>query len=533
MEISTIKQNSTLQAGKYKVISVLGKGGFGITYLAEQTALGRKVAIKEFFMKELCNRDELSSRVTLGTLGARDTVFRFREKFLKEARNLAKFNHPNIVRIIDVFEENDTAYYVMEYAEGGSLSEKLAQMGHMPEQEATHYIRQIALALDYVHKRRMNHLDVKPANVMLGETGNALLIDFGLSKQYDAESGNQTSTTPVGISEGYAPMEQYRQGGVSEFSPQTDVYALGATFFKLLTGITPPSASDVMEDGVPVDQLRAVGASERAISTICKAMAFKKRDRTATVAEFLANLEKDPAPAAPAPVPAPKPVSRLADNEETRVIGVERAMPERAVPEPTLGTYPQYRPEEPTKDDEIMGVSRQTFFTIMGIAALVLVFVGIFLLRDKDDLPEQAYVASADSTSVFEDSTAYDTPMYAANEALPAEAPAEEEAVPQSAEESYDDPEPAYEEHHSSRSYDNGDYAWLSQRRVTYDDIAGLSSEQIGYLRNAIYAMHGRKFVKAKYRNFFNQFSWYTPIYDEVQLSSLEQQNVAFLKRYE
>ena len=100
----------------------------------------------------------------------------------------------------------------------------------------------------------MNHLDVKPANIMLNEKDEAVLIDFGLSKQYDAVTGNQTSTTPVGISDGYAPMEQYKPGGVCEFSPQTDIYSLGATFFKLLTGTTPPSASDVNEDGVPVNE---------------------------------------------------------------------------------------------------------------------------------------------------------------------------------------------------------------------------------------------------------------------------------------
>lgn len=254
--MQNLQPNSILQGGRYKIIEALGQGGFGITYLAIQSGLDRKVAIKEFFMREMCERDASTSHVTLGTESSRATVNRFREKFLKEARHIAKLNHPHIVRIIDVFEENGTAYYVMEYAENGSLSEKVRKQGALSEAAATRYILQVAAALDYIHKQKMNHLDVKPANIMINEKDEAVLIDFGLSKQYDSTTGSQTSTTPVGISEGYAPMEQYKTGGVQEFSPETDIYALGASFFHLLTGIRPPSASDVNEDGVPVNLLK-------------------------------------------------------------------------------------------------------------------------------------------------------------------------------------------------------------------------------------------------------------------------------------
>ena len=287
--MQTLRENTTLQGGKYRILRVLGQGGFGITYLAEQTMLERRVAIKEFFMKELCSRDDSTSHVTIGTEGSRETVTRFREKFLKEARNIAKLNHPNIVKIIDVFEENGTAYYVMEYAEGGSLADKVKREGYLPEPVATRYIMQVAEALAYVHARKMNHLDVKPANIMLTGTGTAVLIDFGLSKQYNV-GGQQTSTTPVGISEGYAPMEQYKQGGVGEFSPETDIYALGATFFKLLTGVTPPNASDVNEDGVPVDELKAKGVSDKSIEAICEAMKSRKKARMKDVRGFINAL---------------------------------------------------------------------------------------------------------------------------------------------------------------------------------------------------------------------------------------------------
>lgn len=285
-----LKIGSTLQGGKYRLEKILGQGGFGITYLAEQTNLERKVAIKEFFMKEFCNRDEESGYVTVGTEGSREMINRFRKKFLKEARNIAKLKHPNIVKVIDVFEENGTAYYVMEYATGGSLADKLKLVGYMSEPEARHYIVEIANALGYIHKQNMNHLDVKPANIMLDGEGNVMLIDFGLSKQYDQLTGNQTSTTPVGISEGYAPMEQYMVGGVGDYSPQTDIYALGATYYKLLTGMTPPNASIVNNEGLPLNVLQSKGISQTSIDTIVKAMEPSKCNRIASADEFLCYL---------------------------------------------------------------------------------------------------------------------------------------------------------------------------------------------------------------------------------------------------
>ena len=281
--------NTNLQGGKYIIKKVLGQGGFGITYLAEQTMLERKVAIKEFFMKDFCNREETTSHVSVVTEGGREQVSRFREKFLKEARNIARLHHPNIVRISDVFEENGTAYYVMDYCEGGSLADlvKLYPTG-MGETRALKYIRQVASALQYIHERNMNHLDVKPANILLDSYDNAILIDFGLSKQYDL-SGGQTSTTPVGISHGYAPIEQYKQGGVKEFSPTTDIYSLGATLYKLITGKTPPDAQILVEDTLP-----SFTATEGVRNAIKMSMNVRRQDRPQSIKEFI-NLIDSPA----------------------------------------------------------------------------------------------------------------------------------------------------------------------------------------------------------------------------------------------
>ena len=289
----SLQPNSLLQGGKYHIIESLGQGGFGITYLGEQTSLSRKVAIKEFFMKDLCNRDDATSHVSVGSEGSREMVNRFREKFVKEAKSIARLVHPNIVRVIDIFEENGTAYYVMEYCEGGSLSVRLRQQypDGMPTELALKYIHQIASALDYIHQLKINHLDVKPANVMLNERGDAVLIDFGLAKQYDAQTGQQTSSTPVGISEGYAPMEQYKKGGVAQFSPTTDIYSLGATLYKLVTGQTPPNANDILNDGLP-ELPASIPAS--IAEAIRQSMQPRKIDRPQSIEAWLNLLDAEP-----------------------------------------------------------------------------------------------------------------------------------------------------------------------------------------------------------------------------------------------
>ncbi|MCI9172525.1 serine/threonine-protein kinase [uncultured Duncaniella sp.] len=280
--------NSELQCGKYRILRVLGQGGFGITYLAEHTMLNKLIAIKEFFPKEYCNRDATSSHVTIGTQSSENLVAQLKNKFIKEARNISRLHHPNIIIIHDIFQENDTAYYVMEYVDGTSLSELVKQNGALSEATAISYIRKVADAVGYMHSLSMNHLDLKPANIMVRSQDNEpILIDFGLSKQYDA-SGEQTSATPIGISHGYAPIEQYRPGGVSIFSPQTDIYALGATLYNLLTGKIPPHYSEMLENGLP-DFPSTI--SQGAIFAVKNAMQIKKVERPSDISKFLETLK--------------------------------------------------------------------------------------------------------------------------------------------------------------------------------------------------------------------------------------------------
>ena len=320
MTMQALQPNSTLQGGKYRIIEKLGQGGFGITYLAENTLLLGKVAIKEFFFKEYCDRDDSTSRVTIPTSGNREIVERFKQKFIKEARTIFRLNHPNIVRILDVFEENGTAYYVMDYIEGESLGDMVKRRGAIPEAEALGYVKDAASALEYIHSKNINHLDIKPSNLVLRhDDGKVLVIDFGVAKQYDAVTSEGTTTTPVGISHGYSPAEQYRKNGVQAFSPQSDVYALAATLFKLLTGNTPPEAMEIQDDGLPVAELQEKQISRPVISAI--AMAMKGRhERTQSVAEFISNLSGDDTVVIPDP----------AEAERKRKEAEEKAAKEKA-----------------------------------------------------------------------------------------------------------------------------------------------------------------------------------------------------------
>ena len=277
-------QFKSLQGGKYEIQAILGQGGYGITYLATQTMLNRQVAIKEFFMKDYCERAGEGAEVTMGTHGSREMVLRYREKFKKEAATLARLNHPNIVRVIDMFEENNTYYYVMEYADGPSLRQIIKARVKLPTDEALAMIKQVADAVSYLHQENLCHYDIKPANILTNHMGKAILADFGMAKQYD-EQGEETSSTPVGKSKGYAPPEQYLAGSVNAFSPETDIYALAATLYKLLTGITP--IESIIRNEKEIDFFIL---PTNLIMSIQKAMSLKRKERFHSVEEFIETI---------------------------------------------------------------------------------------------------------------------------------------------------------------------------------------------------------------------------------------------------
>lgn len=285
--MQALSSGTLLQHETYRIEKVLGQGGFGITYLATDLNLQRKVAIKEFFPKDFCDRDEATSHVTLGTKNTAEFVNRLKSKFLKEARNIAKFDHPNIIRIYAAFEENNTAYYVMEYIEGESLSSMVKKSGPLPEKRALGYIAKVGEALEYVHARKINHLDIKPANIMVRMSDDTpILIDFGLSKQYDSD-GNQTSTMPPGFSHGFAPLEQYNEGGVKDFTPQTDIYSLAASLYYVLSGVVPIQATRRNDEELTFPN----SIPQKMVAAISKAMSPGRKGRHSEVREFIKDIE--------------------------------------------------------------------------------------------------------------------------------------------------------------------------------------------------------------------------------------------------
>lgn len=288
------------EAYDYKIMDVLGQGTFGITYKAKvemKGALGRLdsnmyVAVKEFFMKEVNGRE--NSSVTSGSTSNGGLFYYYRDKFEREALNLSTLSHPNIVKVLEAFHANGTTYYSMEYIDGISLDKKIAQspQGRMPLTEAIETLKQIGAAIAFMHSRNMLHLDVKPGNVMMRKDGTAVLIDFGLSKQYTS-NGEPESSTKVGAgTPGYAPIEQasYHEG--KGFPTMMDVYALGGTLFKMLTGQRPPEASEILNEGFPTDSLRQLFIPDNIVNSISKAMAPLKKDRWQTVDEFVKHLDE-------------------------------------------------------------------------------------------------------------------------------------------------------------------------------------------------------------------------------------------------
>lgn len=239
----------------YRIEKKLGQGGFGITYHATGPVRVGTIlmevdfALKEFFLSNDCER--LANSSISYSNPARTRVENSRKDFIAEAQRLKKigFSHPNIVGFDEVFEANNTAYYVMEYIKGDSLDGYVEKKGKLTEKETRELLWPILDAVKLLHQNRICHLDIKPANIMLSRNAEGemrpVLIDFGLSKHYDS-AGHATSTiNSFGYSEGYAPVEQYK--GITTFSPEADVYSLGATLWHCLTGQQPPSALDLRD----------------------------------------------------------------------------------------------------------------------------------------------------------------------------------------------------------------------------------------------------------------------------------------------
>lgn len=249
-----LQPNTTLQGGKYKIVRMLGQGNFGITYLAEQLNPKRTVAIKELFLSVQGVNDRLGSSVIVPNIRNKQMFEQQITKFKKEAKRIKSLHNEHIVPVYDLFDENDTAYYVMEYVEGESLADRMNRIGHpLSIEDVQNIFPQILNALTEIHSHQILHLDIKPGNIMIDSNGLVKLIDFGASKQLTSE---ETALTGFYFTRGYAPSEQTGML-FNKFGPWTDLYAVGATMYNLLTSKSP-TQFDIEEfnpNEIPEDDL--------------------------------------------------------------------------------------------------------------------------------------------------------------------------------------------------------------------------------------------------------------------------------------
>lgn len=283
------------QAFQYRIESVLGFGGFGITYkVSTETKVSgvmrtEHFAVKEYFVKGCCGRSENSCEMIYTQALAKEVVDG-KLDFISEARRLISLKHRNIMRVYEAFEANNTAYYVMDYVEGVTLRETILGNGSMNIHEVLQWVPQVLDAVNYLHKRHITHLDIKPGNIMM-KTGERkgvypVLIDFGQSKHYD-DNDRATSTIRVrGCTDGYAPIEQY--ASIDIFNPQADIYAIGASIVFCLTAKTPPRAIDLEVE--QLEQLFPSSFDYQFLNILKRAMAAKRAERTVSAAKLMHEI---------------------------------------------------------------------------------------------------------------------------------------------------------------------------------------------------------------------------------------------------
>ena len=274
----------TFGGGRYVVEQVLGIGGFGITYYVRHVELGIHYAVKEFFISGKCVRESDRSTVLLQNID-QGRYAKLKKRFADEARTLVTLNNPHVVRVIDIFEENNTSYIVMEYVPGITLQQKVDSEGKMSVPEAINCIGQLAEALSYIHEKHILHRDVKPDNVMITPDNRIVLIDFGSAREFvNDEVQNQTAI----VTQGYAPIEQYAANGKK--GNYTDIYAMGGVFYFALTGEKPMDAFSRAQEEMKSPKELDPDIPTAVNKTIMKAMAMKPENRYQTVRDFMVDL---------------------------------------------------------------------------------------------------------------------------------------------------------------------------------------------------------------------------------------------------
>lgn len=385
-----------LQGGKYRIERYLSSGGFGNTYVATNTEFDEQVAIKEFFMRGISQRDGDSVSVSVSNQTNLNQFVSQMEKFRKEARRLRKLHNSHIVSVHDLFEENGTAYYEMDLIKGESLSERLKCTGTpLSEAETLTVLDQVLDALAVVHAQGLYHLDLKPANIMMDQTGRVLLIDFGASKQMSVGAGESVSTSSaLAFTPGYAPLEQTEQN-MKSFGPWTDLYALGATLYKLLTNLTPPSASEILMMTTPLLFTTPVSAkTQQLIAWMMRPRLDMRPQSVDDVRRFLEGKQVD---------------------EETVVMDKpEQESKPKPQPKSVSSQWPTANTQPPTRQGQSSGISKLLWWSIgAGVVAAVVtaIVVGVILFRPPSVNPVNEDYLEADTGTTESMSDYYIRPL--------------------------------------------------------------------------------------------------------------------------
>lgn len=295
--MSAKEHRNSLQPGYrihwYQIEKIIGQGGFGITYLARDSNLNQLVAIKEYLPVELAVRDDNTEIHPVS--GEHGEQYKWGlERFISEAQTLAKFKHPNIIRVLAVFRENNSAYMIMEYEQGRGLHEILKEKKTLDEETLKNIVLPIMDGLEQVHEMDFIHRDIKPPNIYIRNDNSPVLLDFGSARQSMSE---QTRTLTTLVSPGYAPFEQYVSKSKKQ-GPWTDIYGLGATLYRSVTSVSPPDSMNRSEAIIHTGKDVYISAreisggkySECFLAAIDHAMAFKPEDRPQSIPEWRSEL---------------------------------------------------------------------------------------------------------------------------------------------------------------------------------------------------------------------------------------------------
>ena len=374
----------TLIDGRYRVEGVLGEGGFGITYLGYNQKLGMPVAIKEYFPQGTTYRDTSgSNEVYVGTEDAESFFNHGKERFLSEAKTLVRFNsEPGIVSVMDFVEENKTAYLIMEYLEGETLQQYLKRHGKLSATETFEMLEPMMRTLEKVHAAGVIHRDISPDNIMRLKNGQLKLMDFGAAREFVDENRSMS----IMLKKGYAPAEQYRRKG--EQGPWTDVYALCATIYRCITGVTPTDSLDRMS-GEEMKKPSELGADIPPAyeGLLMYGMALHQKDRCQSMGELIGlseqatHNESTPKKAKPENATPPKKHSAKESNA-TVLVASKQADPYATVYAEKTNADEfapvnreqklQEKPEKPKKKGLLIAIISIVLAAAIGVTAFVI-----------------------------------------------------------------------------------------------------------------------------------------------------------------